>query len=103
MRRRLSNGVVVPSWRAHADLAEAFRWCEERRAGLGYEFTRFARATLQSIEQNPEQYPLAADDIRKAPLRRFPYVVCYVILNADISVVAVMHSRRHPRRWKERR
>jgi plasmid stabilization system protein ParE len=88
---------------AHADLSEAFRWYEGRRAGLGYEFTRLVRVTLQSIEHNPEQYPVAADDIRKAPLRRFPYVVYYVVLDADVSVIAVMHSRRHPRRWKERR
>lgn len=88
---------------ARADLVEAFRWYEGRRGGLGYEFTRSARSALQSIEHNPEQYPIAADDIRKAPLRRFPYVVYYVILNAGVSVIAVMHSRRHPRRWKERR
>ena len=88
---------------AHADLIEAFRWYEGRRVGLGYEFTRSVRYTLQSIEQNPEQYPIAADDIRKAPLRRFPYVVYYVVLDADVSVIAVMHSRRRPRRWKERR
>ena len=88
---------------ARSDLAEAFRWYEGRRIGLGYEFTRSVRSTLQANEQNPEQYPIAADDIRKAPLRRFPYVVYYVILDADVSVIAVMHSRRHSRRWKERR
>lgn len=88
---------------AHADLSEAIRWYEARGTGLGYEFTRSVRDTLQSIEHHPEQYPVAADDIRKAPLRRFPYVVYYVVVGADISVIAVMHSRRHPRRWKERR
>ena len=88
---------------ARADLAEAFRWYEGRRSGLGREFTHSVRFTLQAIEQNPEKYPLAADDTRKASLRRFPYVVYYVILDSDVSVIAVMHSRRHPRRWKERR
>src|SRR5688500_9962893 len=88
---------------ARSDLAEAFTWYEQRRSGLGYEFARSVRSTLQIIEDNSEQYPLAADDIRKAPLRRFPYVVYYVVLEANISVLAVMHSRRHPRRWHERR
>jgi len=88
---------------ARADLAEAFRWYEGRRTGLGLEFTRSARSALQSIEDNPAQYPIAVDDIRKAPLRRFPYVVYYVVLDSDVSVIAVMHSRRHPRRWQERR
>lgn len=88
---------------ARVDLAEAFHWYEQRRNGLGYEFTRALRSTLQVIENNPEQYPIAVDDIRKAPLRRFPYVVYYVVLPAGVSVIAVMHSRRNPRRWQERK
>lgn len=88
---------------ARADLQEAFKWYEGRRTGLGYEFTRAVRHALDAIEMNPEQYPFAVDDIRKAPLRRFPYVVYYVTLDDGISAIAVMHSRRHPRRWQERR
>jgi toxin ParE1/3/4 len=88
---------------AKADLAEAYRWYQSRRAGLGDEYLAAVRLALEAIEHGPEQYPFAADDIRKAPLRRFPYVVYYVIMDTSISVLAVMHSRRHPRRWRERR
>ena len=59
---------------ARRDLAEAFRWYEERESGLGHEFLRAARVTLGSIERSPELYASALDDIRMAPLRRFPYV-----------------------------
>jgi plasmid stabilization system protein ParE len=61
------------------------------------------RVTLAAVERDPAQYPLAVDDIRKAPLRRFPYVVYYAVLEGGVSVLAVMHGRRHPRRWQERR
>jgi toxin ParE1/3/4 len=88
---------------AHSDLVEAFGWYEERRTGLGHKFSRALRSTLQSIEHNPEQYPTAVEDVRKAPLRRFPYIVYCVVLDEKVSVIAVMHSRRHPRHWKERR
>jgi plasmid stabilization system protein ParE len=88
---------------ARNDLQEAFRYYEERRPGLGMEYIRAVHDTLEAVERQPEQYPVAVDDIRKAPLRRFPYVVFYVILIDAISVIAVMHSRRHPRRWEERR
>jgi toxin ParE1/3/4 len=88
---------------ARTDLEEAVSWYEERRPGLGSEFIAAVRYTLEAVESNPEQYPIAVDDIRKAPLRRFPYVVYYVALESDVSVIAVMHSRRHPRRWQERR
>lgn len=61
------------------------------------------RNTLESVEATPELYPFAVDDIRKVAVRRFPYVVYFVDDEAAVSVIAVMHSRRHPRRWQERR
>lgn len=85
------------------DLQEAFGWYEDRRTGLGLEFIQAAYDKLDSIELNPSQYPFAIEDVRKAPLRRFPYVVYYVVLADAVSVIAVLHSRRHPRRWQERR
>lgn len=88
---------------ARADLAEAFRWYESRSAGLGHEFLRVVRVAFAAIERSPEQCPIAIDDIRKATLRRFPYVIYYVVLDRGISVIAVMHGRRHPRRWESRR
>jgi len=88
---------------ARQDIAEAFRWYEDRSAGLGHEFTRAVRVALASVERAPQQYPVAVDDIRQARLRRFPYVVYFVVLARGISVIAVMHGRRHSRRWQSRR
>lgn len=88
---------------ARQEVAEAFRWYEERSPGLDHEFLRTVRATLARIARQPELYPLAVDDIRKAPLHRFPYVIYYVVLPRGISVLAVIHGRRHPRRWQSRR
>ena len=86
-----------------ADIVEAFRWYEARSTGLGFEFLRAVRVALDSIERAPEQYPVALDDIRKALLPRFPYVVYFVIHQRGASVIAVMHGRRAPRRWQSRR
>jgi putative addiction module component (TIGR02574 family) len=88
---------------ARTDLAEAFHWYETRRAGLGSEFLQSVRLTLSLIERNPAIYPIAVDDIRKAPLKRFPYITYYVVTDDQISVLAVMHGRRDPQRWQERR
>jgi plasmid stabilization system protein ParE len=88
---------------ARADLAEAFRWYEGQSTGLGNEFLRAVRVTPAAVARAPRQYPVAADDIRKARLRRFPYVVYFVVLRRGVSVIAVMHGRRDPRRWQSRR
>ena len=88
---------------ARADIAEAFKWYEVRSTGLGHEFLRAVRVAFAAIERAPERFPVAVDDIRKVVLRRFPYIVYYVVLRRGISVIAVMHGRRHPRRWQSRR
>lgn len=88
---------------ARADIADAFKWYESRSAGLGHEFLRAIRVAFASITRSPEQYPVAIDDIRRCTLRRFPFVIYYVVLSRGVSVIAVMHGRRHPQRWKSRR
>ncbi|MCC6317523.1 MAG: type II toxin-antitoxin system RelE/ParE family toxin [Gemmatimonadaceae bacterium] len=88
---------------AKDELRQAFDWYEERRIGLGFEFLRTVRVVLAAIERAPEHFPVALDDIRKAPLRRFPYVVYFVVLPAGVSVFAIHHARRHPRRWTSRK
>ena len=88
---------------ARSDLAEAFRWSEGQSTGLGYEFLRAARVTLAAVARAPEQFPVTVADVRKARLRRFPYVVYYVVFARGTSVIAVMHGRRRPRRWQSRR
>lgn len=88
---------------ARQDVADAFRWYEACSGGLGHEFARALRLTLTRIQRAPQQYPIAVDDIRKAPLGRFPYIVYYVVLDEAISVISVMHGRRDPRGWMQRR
>ena len=88
---------------ARRDLAEAFRWYEARSTGLGHEFLRAVRVVFAGIQRAPEQHPVADADVRKARVARFPYLVYYVILDTRISVIAVMHGHRHPRRWQSRR
>lgn len=89
---------------ARRDLAATFRWYEQRSQGLGHEFLRAVAVALAAIDQAPERFPIALDDVRRAVLRRFPHLVYFVILpNGVVSVLAVMHGRRHPRRWQARR
>ena len=59
--------------------------------------------TLEAVERSPEQFPIALRDIRKALVRRFPYVVYYVVLSDVISVIAIVHGRRDPGVWQARR
>ena len=87
---------------ADADIEAAFQWYEEQNRGLGTEFLRAVEASLSSIERTPELYPLFYRRARRILLRRFPYAVYYVVTPSVLDVVACMHTRRNPRRWRWR-
>lgn len=88
---------------AEDELKEAVAWYEERVPGLGSEFMRAIRALFATISRNPEQFARIRQDIRRALVRRFPYAVYYVAEPEQTSVIAIVHTRRHPRRWQSRR
>jgi plasmid stabilization system protein ParE len=87
---------------AAADLEAAADWYEARRTGLGGEFLRTVRGLLAGIARAPLEYPVARGEVRRARVRRFPYVVFYVVEPAHVEVLAVLHGRRDPQVWQSR-
>ncbi len=94
---------VILRGKADAELAEAALWYEDRSPGLGSEFLLCVEAVLNSVMRNAEMYPVIQQDVRRALVRRFPYAVFFVIEEARIVVLGVLHARRHPRHWRSRR
>ena len=87
---------------AEADIAEAFEWYEQRSGGLGTEFLRAVDVTFATIARTPQLFPKLHKDVRRARLRRFPYGVFFMEQSEVISVLAVLHAHRDPRRWLAR-
>jgi plasmid stabilization system protein ParE len=87
---------------AAADIEEAYLWYEERRAGLGEEFLAAVDSLLGEIVSHPTAYPVIYREARRALLHRFPYAVFFRSYDETIVVIACMHGRRNPRRWKAR-
>ena len=87
---------------AAADIEDAFLWYEGQRSGLGLEFRAELKATLDRLAANPSLYQVVHRATRRALLRRFPYGVFYRVYPEAIVVVAVMHGRRAPTRWRTR-
>jgi plasmid stabilization system protein ParE len=87
---------------AKADVAEAVRWYEEQRPGLGQELRQKLRTCLGLLEQNPLLHAQIFEEIRRAPLERFPYSVFYLVQGSTIEVVAILHNARNPAVWQGR-
>ena len=62
------------------EVEDAFCWYDERKESLGSEFFHEFERVSKEIWANPQAFPLAAFGRRKAPLKRFPYVISYRVL-----------------------
>jgi plasmid stabilization system protein ParE len=87
---------------AEVDMAEAALWYERRSLGLGAEFVRSVDACLALVSRQPTLFPVIHREARMALPRRFPYLIIYRVFPDFISVIAVIHGKRHPRRRKYR-
>ena len=87
---------------AELDLAEAAKWYDEQRSGLGQEFFDEALVTLSAIADMPLMHAVIHRRTRRALMRRFPFGIFYRIDRDFIVVLAVLHGSRHPQRWKSR-
>jgi hypothetical protein len=87
---------------ASAELAEAVRWYETRRVGLGGEFFDAVTATLMLVESSPEIGSTISTDgqTRRVLVARFPYQVVYRLRPTEIVIVAVAHVKRRPGYWR---
>ena len=100
---------MTPSLRIHSlaslELAEAVRWYESKRAGLGGELVDEFSASIARLALNPESGPPVSADqkTRRLLVNRFPYQVVYRVRPSEIVVVALAHLKRRPGYWKQRR
>jgi toxin ParE1/3/4 len=93
---------VILRPRADADVVEIFGDLEFIRAGLGKRFLARLREMLERIEWMPEMFGVLWQDVRAVRLRRFRYIVYYIILTDHVEVLAVLHSARGESVWQSR-
>lgn len=86
--------IVRPE--AEGDLADAYAWYEQQRAGLGDEFLTTVDATFDFILERPLSFPVVHKTIRRALMMRFPYGVYFIGAENTISILAVLHGHRDP-------
>jgi plasmid stabilization system protein ParE len=54
------------------------------------------------IQDNPRQFPIIDESVRRALARRFPYGVYFTLGESSAVVLAVLHLHRRPSAWKKR-
>jgi hypothetical protein len=61
-----------------------------------------SRHAFAESSATPEMYPVAIDEFRRAPIRRFPFEIFSEISPEFITVYSVLHCSQDPQKWRER-
>ena len=92
--------IIKPG--AEQDIRETSHYYQRQKPELGIDFLLAVDNSLERIQENPEMYAVKYRDVRTARLSRFPFLIHYLMESSTIFVLAVVHSGRNPRDWKDR-
>jgi len=87
--------------RALRDIAAVRHWYDKQQEDLGNRFLGDVFETIRAICERPNSFPLVARRTRATRCHRFPYRIYFRVERDRISVLAVYHTARNPRRWND--
>lgn len=87
---------------ATKDMREARQWYDACRNKWGNVFLRRVRECMRAIQEMPRRFPPVHGEIRRAPVRQFPYGLIYGYSATEVTIYAVFHSARDPQKWMDR-
>jgi hypothetical protein len=74
-------------------LSEVYCWYEEQLPGLGERFLNEVDASFKKLTILPHSYSLLTENYRQLVLRHFPYKIIFEIIEKDIVIYSVFHSK----------
>jgi plasmid stabilization system protein ParE len=87
---------------AEKEFDDSIAWYENEREGLGQEFRGTVEKYFQHVADHPELFTKVRGEVRRAVVRRFPFVIHFLIEKERIVVLSVFHTSREPEQLKYR-
>ncbi|MFT3881542.1 MAG: type II toxin-antitoxin system RelE/ParE family toxin [Gemmatales bacterium] len=87
---------------ARQEFDEAIEWYAHQNKSLAIDFVTNIRNVLNRIAVLPKMHRVVYRDVRKAVVKRFPFVVVYREEATELIVVSIIHTARHDDVWKQR-
>lgn len=92
---------------ALSELHDAIDWYERQREGLGADFYDEILAVLEEVRADPLRFAIYEgtpldEPVRRALVKRFPYVVSFRIAGDFVRILSIFHGHRRPGYWKSR-
>jgi len=88
---------------AEQEFDDSIAWYEKEREGLGREFRAMIEEYFEGIADNPGRFPKVRGEVRRAVvLRRFPFVIHFLVEAERVVILSVFHTSRGPEQLKYR-
>jgi toxin ParE1/3/4 len=78
------------------ELQDTVDYYNAQMDGLGHQFLDCFQDTIRYIKAAPEAWRLVGANTRRINVKRFPYMVLYVLESDTILVTCVAHQHRSP-------
>jgi plasmid stabilization system protein ParE len=90
--------------RANQHIQQGSDWYDQQGENLGFKFYEEVKRALEVIQKNPYFQVRYDQMVRCIPLRKFPYMIHYVIdeSNQIVFIQSVLHTSMNPKYWKDK-
>jgi len=82
---------------AELDFAETQSWYESQQSDLGAEFRFEIIRVFDRLSETPFIYQTVHREVRRAIVRRFPYLIWYRVAGKTVIVLACTYAGRDPK------
>lgn len=88
------NIILIPP--SDKELEEAIGYYNDQMPGLGEQFYGAFLLTVDYISVAPNAWRKVGNNTRRINIKRFPYLILYVLDGNDILITCIAHQHRNP-------
>lgn len=78
--------------RALDDMSEALEWYQDISNELGQKYLTCVEDRFDFLAQFPEAFQVRYDNVRMAPLNKFPFAIHYIMDESKVVILRVLHT-----------
>ena len=94
------NTILLPP--SDIELDQAIKYYEIKTEGLGQDFYSDFLHTIELIESFPLAWTKVGSHTHKIHLKRFPYMLLYIINGNNLLISCIAHQHRNPEYYVNR-
>ena len=94
------NIILIPP--SDKELEEAIDYYNDQMPGLGEQFYNAFLSSADYISIAPDAWRKVGSNTRRINIKRFPYLILYVLDGNDILITCIAHQHRNPTYYANR-